>query len=175
MTETPKILIVEDNKAHLQNAVEQLGHFVDLTTAKNFDSGLDALRDGKFTFMLTDLMMPKGTSRTMGDRGMEMIFEEMPYGFPLAFYAARKEVPIIAIVTDINHHQHPMAYSFDYIHGVHRINNSILKVGGAPMMPKGDIYVKDWARALLDLREMDLKEAFPEMEFFQKLKEEYGK
>ena len=165
-----KILVVEDNKSHLDNAVEQLSDRFDLTTAKNFDSGLDALDKEKFNFLLTDLMMPKGTGRTMGNKGMELIFDEMPYGFPLAIYATKKEVSIISIVTDIGHHDHPMAYSFDYIRGIYRINNSMLEIRPAPMIKNGEKYVKDWTAVLYELSRINQYEVFPELKLLEDIK-----
>ncbi len=142
------MLVVEDDKSHLEAAKEQLKMY-DLVTAKSFDAGLDALENNLVQVLLSDLMMPKGTSRVMGEKGMEHIFEQMAYGFPLALIAAQKyNVGRIAVITDMNHHNHPMSYALDHFRGPMKIDGSVIVFMHAPMVKKGEIYVKDWNMAL---------------------------
>jgi len=92
----------------------------------------------------------------MSPKGMEYIFDQLPYGFPLALLAAKQNVPYIAIVTDINHHDHPMSACIDNLSSaywsdqsaqssLYKINNSVLGIFHAPFLENG---AKDWMRVL---------------------------
>ncbi len=155
MKDKLEILVIEDTKAHQESAQDQ---FKDhhLTLARHYEEGKQFLRTTSYDILLTDLMMPKGSSGTMSSEGMKYIFDLLPYGFPLVLLAAKREVPYLAIVTDINHHDHPMSASLDPIGGpywcdnqpeelVFRINKSRLGVFHAPFLDDGR---KDWKKVL---------------------------
>lgn len=110
--------------------------------------------------LLTDLMMPKGGRETMGPEGMKYIFDLLPFGFPLAFLAAKRKVPYVGIVTDVNHHDHPISAAIDSISGAYwhepdsespfyRVNESKLGIFHAPFTEDGR---KDWNKVLEALR-----------------------
>jgi len=143
------ILVVEDNKDHLENAVEQLGKSHNLVTATSFDGALKELKQRPFKVLLSDLMMQKGSFDVMSSKGREFAFEQLPYGFPLILIGAQTyQIPRMAIVTDMSHHDHPMAYCLDFVHGTMKIQDSLVRIEHAPMIEKNGIMVKDWRNVL---------------------------
>ncbi len=173
MTPPPlDILIIEDTKLHKDSAKEQFPnkHIIDqfqkekrpylLDTADNYEQGkqkIEAMQpDSTYHVLLTDLMMPKGGRDTMSAKGMEYIFDLMPFGFPLALLAAKQNIPYIGIVTDINHHDHPMSACIDPISGaywndqqakdsIYKINNSVVGIFHAPFLENK---AKDWMKVV---------------------------
>jgi len=156
---TLNILVVEDTEKHRESARKQFGSGK-FMLAGNYEQALGVLRpkDNQFDVVLTDLLMIKGGPQTMGNEGMKYIFDELPYGFPIAFLAAKLGVPYIAIVTDVNHHNHPMSAAIDPIgsstysvdeSGLYKINKSILGIFHAPLDGNGR---KDWKKVLETLR-----------------------
>lgn len=148
------ILVIEDTEKHQASALEQFKDH-ELILARNYEEGRSALESGyHYNVLLTDLMMPKGSRETMGPEGMKYIFDLLPFGFPLAFLAAKRKVPYIGIVTDINHHNHPISAAIDPISGsywgdgsehLYRVNESILGIFHAPFTDDGR---KDWNKVL---------------------------
>jgi CheY-like chemotaxis protein len=144
-----RILVVEDNNEHRVAAERQLrGHSVAI--ARNFDEAVRFLTTRKFDVVLTDLLMVKGSLDTMGKVGRTMVFTEMGYGFAVAWIAASRGVERIAVLSDANHHDHPMSYALDFFddkpftmgHARVIFSNHCLKDG-----------VKDWAKFLKQLTE----------------------
>jgi len=164
MTEQPTprldILVIEDTEKHQDSAREQFKDHK-LVLARNYEEGRSALESGyHYNVLLTDLMMPKGGRQTMGPEGMKYIFDLLPFGFPLAFLAAKIKVPYIGIVTDVNHHDHPISAAIDPISiaGWHEsasesrlytINDSKLGIFQASFIEDGR---KDWNKVLEVLR-----------------------
>lgn len=162
---TLNILVIEDTPLHLISAEQQFterSNYV-LTIAKNYEQGKKILasKDKLFDVLLTDLMMPKGGYETMGPKGMEYVFDLMPYGFSLAFLGAKQNIPYIGIVTDVNHHDHPMSACIDNLSSaywddesakssLYKINNSVLGIFHAPFLENG---AKDWMKVLEVLQE----------------------
>lgn len=62
--------------------------------------------------VLLDLMLP-ATRTAMGDEGMKFVGQLMPYGYSLAIYAIQKGVKKVGILTETNHHKHPMSAALD--------------------------------------------------------------
>ena len=148
------ILVVEDTERHRESALEQLKDHK-LTLARHYAEGEKLLLgEGSYGVLLTDLMMPKGNRETMGPEGMKYIFDLLPFGFPLAFLAAKKGIPYIGVVTDINHHNHPISAAIDPISGaywhdsdsyIYRVNDSRVGIFHAPFI-EGER--KDWNKVL---------------------------
>ncbi len=160
MTQKPlSTLIIEDTELHKRSAIDQLyQRKVTYIIAQNYEQGKQYLTatEKPFSIVLTDLMMPKGSRDTMSPKGMEYIFDQLPYGFPLALLAAKQNIPYIAIVTDINHHNHPMSACIDNLSSaywndetaqasLYRINNSVVGIFHAPFLENG---AKDWMRVV---------------------------
>ncbi|MBI2146685.1 response regulator [Candidatus Woesearchaeota archaeon] len=150
------ILVIEDTLKHRESAQVQLKEHK-LVVLTNYEEGQKALESGyHYNVLLTDLMMPKGGRSTMGPEGMKYIFDLLPFGFPLAFLAAKIKIPYIGIVTDINHHDHPISAAIDPISGgywrdssseqyLYTINDSKLGIFHAPFTDDGR---KDWNKVL---------------------------
>jgi CheY-like chemotaxis protein len=119
-----EILVVDDSDVH-RNAASILLADHNPTIVDSFDSANDVLvgkydwetrttYKKEFNVVLTDLLFPQGRGAMQGYEGLMLKNEPMAFGFPLVLIAARQGVKHIAIVTDMNHHQHPMAYTFDF-------------------------------------------------------------
>ncbi len=122
-----KILVVEDTEIH-QIAARKLLEGHDVTVVDAFDYALDVLgvnvgnqgigktyyKRRDIDVVLTDLFYTQGRGDMLKPECKDNLkVEQMPYGFPLALIAARRGIPT-AVITDTNHHNHPMAYTFDY-------------------------------------------------------------
>ena len=148
------ILVIEDTEKHVDSAREQFKEHK-LVLARSYEEGRSALESGyHYNVLLTDLMMPKGGREIMGPEGMKYIFDLLPFGFPLAFLAAKIQIPYIGIVTDVNHHDHPISAAIDPISGaywresseyLYQINDSKLGIFHAPFT---DDNRKDWNKVL---------------------------
>lgn len=147
-----KILVVDDKKKHRDAAVEQLKDH-DVVVAIHFDDAVPLI-NGKFDVVLTDLLMPKGSRETMGPNGMALIFDEMAFGFAISFIAAYRGVHMIAVLSDANHHDHPMSYALDYLASPFQLGDCKLVFSNCWLIKWGDEYVKDWKRALDELQRL---------------------
>lgn len=82
-----------------------------------------------FEIVLVDLMMP-ASDRTLGQGCEHRRGDPMPYGFPLMIKIAMEypeKVNHIAIVSDVNHHNHAMSAALDPLGGYY---DSRLKMNG---------------------------------------------
>ncbi len=55
----------------------------------------------------------------LGEKGAEThiqgsLYEETPLGYAIALYTSKKEIPIITIYTDMDHHSGLIAATYDY-------------------------------------------------------------
>ena len=112
------ILLVEDSEFHIRFALEQLkGH--DVTVAKSFDHAIAQFGGGalgvenlkKFDAVLTDLHLPKGTKKCLGENFDEKAL--YPFGAMVVLKAMEQRVPMIGLLTDASHHDDAMSYSLD--------------------------------------------------------------
>lgn len=62
--------------------------------------------------VLLDLLMP-ATRNQQGHEGSRLVGELMPYGYSLALFAIQNGASKVAILTETNHHQHPMSAALD--------------------------------------------------------------
>ncbi|MDP6293499.1 MAG: hypothetical protein QF486_01355 [Candidatus Woesearchaeota archaeon] len=136
-----KILVVEDKEKHQKAAQIQLVEH-DIIVMPTFDEAMDVLK-GKSRFdnggvevppvavdaLLTDLFYTQGRGECQRDRYLGK--EEFAFGFPLAYIAALRGIPT-AVVTDMNHHDHPMAYTFDHLQQGREAGGIL--VNGVPVM-----------------------------------------
>lgn len=65
-----------------------------------------------FDAVLTDMMLP-GSGREMGGDGSRHVGVEAPYGYNFIFRAAHQGVKLIGMLTEGNHHHHPMSAALD--------------------------------------------------------------
>ncbi len=125
--ESLDILIVEDKEINLctVDGIRAQGHNVDVATSlsdaitllggqrKRYASLTGAKKH--FDVVMTDLMLPygEGCEAFRQSGGPDPKVEEAPLGYAIALNAARMGIPLIAIVTDMNHHMSPVASTFD--------------------------------------------------------------
>jgi CheY-like chemotaxis protein len=121
MKEKLDILVVEDNPLHQESARRLLADH-NLTLVGTFDEAADFLNGSsnyapkkieqrKYDAVLTDMFLPQGRGDCQRDRSQASV--ENPFGYPIALLACKKEVPYVAILSQVDHHSSPMAYSMD--------------------------------------------------------------
>lgn len=122
MTDTSRILVVEDNPYHQQAAKIQLPGCViasDFSEAAEMlkESWEDKSKTSRYDAVLTDLFFPFGSNNVVINKSL--CYKPEPLGYTVAFMAATRDpaVPLIRIVTDCNHHDNPVSNSFDFIKG----------------------------------------------------------
>ncbi|MCX6761523.1 MAG: response regulator [Candidatus Moranbacteria bacterium] len=161
-----KILVVDDNQKHLDSALATLKDH-NVTICNNYDEAVNLLEGqyvdpkGKSCYsfeegakalpywdaVLCDLLMPAGENE-QGPRGMRYVGQEMPVGWALALSAAFKGAKYVAVVTDMNHHNHPASALLDGLKG------KVIKVEGAKvLMTNNPRFIgvggaKDWGMVL---------------------------
>ncbi|MFA6429484.1 MAG: hypothetical protein WCV84_03215 [Patescibacteria group bacterium] len=116
-----KILVIDDGANNQASATKSLADSgYEVVVAKNFEEGFSLLRwsHGDYEVVLLDLLMPCPKSRAgavlpLGPEARQFEGQEMPFGFPLVFLAAMSGAQYIAVVTDANHHDHPMSAMLD--------------------------------------------------------------
>ena len=136
-----KILVVDDNFGNLAAAEEQLGADYYLTTVPTFEEAQKLLKEDEWDVVMTDVMMP-GEKDGQG-KGLKLVGEMMPIGLVVALLALQKGVPEIFILSDTNHHDHPVAWAMDSIVGPGPINGFT-----GYKCPMNDDGTKNWQKAL---------------------------
>lgn len=120
-----RVLIVEDNELHIASArkfASETEHQVTIVT--NYDQAENELcaqgdrfgrkeSEPKYDVLLTDLFLPASTTG-QGDKSHQ---REMPYGATLVLLAMRSGIKKIALLTDGNHHAHPLIWALDPLGG----------------------------------------------------------
>lgn len=114
-----KILVIDDTQVHLTAALQTLqGH--DVTTCSSHDEATELLykRQGVqyWDAVLCDLLMPAGKN-AQGPEGKKLVGQEMPIGWALVLHAVLSGAKYVAVVTDMNHHNHPASALLDGLGG----------------------------------------------------------
>lgn len=147
-----KILLIDDKEINREAAAKMLSEN-EVTTVGSYDEAVNLIQESVFDFdiVLVDLMMP-ASNRTLGDRCEHRRGELMPYGFPLMIQIAINHagrVKNIAIVSDVNHHNHAMSAALDPLGGY---GGKFVEINGirccfvhAHIQEDGS---KDWSHAL---------------------------
>lgn len=139
------VLVVDDKLENLDTAVEQLGTEYNLFTAQSFSEARLLLENEKIDIVMTDVFMP-GEAEGQGS-GEKYIGASQPVGLVVALFALKINIQQIYIVSDTNHHSHPVAWALDSIVGGERIKSFCGYE--CPMIKKEeDIYVKNWSEVL---------------------------
>ncbi len=124
--ESLDILIVEDNETNLctVDEIRAQGHKVDIVTSlsdaitlmggqREKYASLTAAKK-HFDVVMTDLVLPYGAGcKALRGDGPDPEVEKAPLGYAIALNAARMGIPLIAIVTSMNHHASPVASTLD--------------------------------------------------------------
>ena|SRR3989344_5470066 len=140
-----KILLVDDSRKHRQVGVDDLialGH--EVTSLGDYAEAAKLLYRQKFDAALLDLLMP-AEPMMLGDRGLEHLGQPIPVGFPLSILAANEGVPLVAVATDTNHHDHPASAIVDWFDKQFVVGGSKVMWMHAPLRADG---AKDWAEVL---------------------------
>jgi len=149
------ILIFDDSKRQIQAAREQFEDLegFTLTVVSSYDEAQKFLKGAKFEIFLTDLLVP-APDNNLGPRGFKYVGEIMPLGAILALVALKNGVPLVGVVTDSNHHDHPASSALDALGGywgeVHPIGESLLLSASNLLTRNGSSdgeLVKDWKKA----------------------------
>ncbi|MCK5415868.1 hypothetical protein KAI92_00395 [Candidatus Parcubacteria bacterium] len=141
-----KLLVVDDNRYNLRMAQKQLAGDYDLITAKNFSEARDVIQDNKIDILMTDVMMPGERAGQTPESIRFYVDDYVPIGLVVALLALKNEIPEIYIVSDTNHHDHPMAWALDSISGNWRIK--CFCGYACKMIEDDDRDVKDWKTML---------------------------
>jgi CheY-like chemotaxis protein len=153
-----EILVVEDKELNQKSARWLLrDHNVDVVG--DYDQAIRMLvgvedgestprdlsgRTSKYGVVLSDLMFP------LGGNGMPCrdTLREQPLGYSLAFIASRLQVPEVAILTAMNHHDGPIAATFDFMYGEQDRRRPVFEIGNTRLMmfderDVGSAYLKE--------------------------------
>ena len=121
-----RVLIIEDNKRHINRAYEQL-IYVSFDLCENY---LDAVRkinggykDGQkiektaYDIMIVDMFVPFSQGKWDPGSMASHTFDNSPqtFGYALSLLGIKNEVPVIAILSDLNHHAGPITATFDNV------------------------------------------------------------
>lgn len=162
-----KILVIDDNQAHLDAAKEQLGNDHELTLASSFDEAETILNHGdhwyqdgppNFDVVLTDMMLPASKNGV----SKEVEHPEQPYGLVFLLNAIRRGVKMIGLVTDGSHHTSPIHWALDMIGYDCKSDKKNVRILGNTKfwchwscLKEPEYEVKDWAKALNELMAAD--------------------
>ena len=144
-----KILLVDDLKKNREAGMADLtaiGH--EVVAFSGYAKAAVAITESRFDAALLDLLMP-AEAMMLGSKGLEHLGQEIPAGLGLSMFAADRGVPLVAVATDMNHHDHPASAMLDWFHNRKmRINDSLVLWMHSPMKAEG---IKDWGKVLKQL------------------------
>lgn len=136
------VLVVDDSKANINSAIDDLSKKCHLITATGYDEAMDVMSKQLFDIVLTDLHLP------MSPKGMGNKFrlgELVPYGLLLLLEAGRQGARYVAVVTDLSHHDDPFSSAFDHFtQYAFTVEGAISLMIHAKLKPDG---AKDWLDA----------------------------
>ena len=107
-----KILVIDDQQVNREAAKEQLSGICELTVVSTFKGAVEYMNRVQFDAILTDVMLPgeaEGVGRGIGD--------DTPYGLTIALISLSQGIPV-RLVTDLDHHSSPIAWSLDQLRGL---------------------------------------------------------
>lgn len=114
-----KILVVEDCQIHIDAAKEQFTgrneyHLFIATTVRDAER---IMVNEKIDVVMTDVMLPISTEGLSREALEKFASQLAPTGLVVALIAVNKGVEEIYLVSDMNHHQHPVAWALDLVGG----------------------------------------------------------
>jgi hypothetical protein len=142
-----KILVVDDSRENLMQAEKQLGAEHELHTVNTFGAAKAMLENESFDLVMTDVFMP-GESDGQGHEGDQFVGKLIPVGLVVALLALKYNIKYICIVSDTNHHSHPLAWAMDSL--VCSCGDRIYAFTGysCPIVKNNDNWIKDWAEVV---------------------------
>ena len=114
-----------------------------------------------FDIVLTDLLVP-ASQQAMGEDGLKFVGQEMPLGTTIALLALCSGVKKVAVVTDINHHDHPGSAAFDRFPGCKAEGIKIICTNSVGLINIDEATGKLVEKAFLDTDEGRAKYPYPE-------------
>lgn len=127
------ILLVEDTLENQESARIQLRDH-NVTILSTFEATVEMISTKQFDVVLTDVMLP-GEAHGVSGSNPE-VGKDTPYGLVIAHMASARGIPV-RMVTDLNHHSSPIAWSLD----------QLLNVEG-PVSCMYSPTPKNWSKAL---------------------------
>lgn len=127
------ILLVEDTLENQESARIQLSDHK-VTIVSTFEATVEMISTRQFDVVLTDVMLP-GEAHGVSGSNPE-VGKDTPYGLVIAHMASARDIPV-HMVTDLNHHSSPIAWSLD----------QLLNVEG-PVSCMYSPTPKNWSKAL---------------------------
>ena len=120
-----------------------------MVVTSSYEEAVYKVRRESFDVALLDLLMP-AESFTLGSAAIvEHLGREIGAEFPLIFVMVLCGIKKIAVVTDGNHHQHPVVATVDWLcNNEFTVNGSRVLIQYAQLTTEG---AKDWAKTFTDL------------------------
>lgn len=112
-----RIWVLDDNEKNRRSALAQFGAANEVTAFASYEETLKRLSSRRDLpeILLTDLLLP-AERFTLGSRAQQLhLGSEFPAGVFVALAAARAGVPLVAVVTDASHHDHPATAAIDFL------------------------------------------------------------
>jgi CheY-like chemotaxis protein len=141
--DAPRVLVIDDTEKHCVAARTQLAAQYRLTVVSTYAQGKEEVGQG-YDVVLTDLMLPASTETLGTDAITKYVGQEMPLGFVLALLAAKAGVKRIGVVTDLNHHAHPISAALDHLTGIFTVEGAKVVFSNRAGGTEG----KDWKGVL---------------------------
>ncbi|MFH1405266.1 MAG: hypothetical protein ABIH21_04190 [Patescibacteria group bacterium] len=145
-SDLPKLLVVDDNPVHRRSATEQFKATHNLMALDRYNDVRKVIEkhSSEISLFLCDLLMP-AESQTLGPEGQNFIGQEVAIGFALALFAISHDVQHVVVLTDTNHHNHPMSAVVDWVGGCKYNSKTRLDIRHAHLREDGS---KDWKQAV---------------------------
>ena len=134
------VLIVDDLPENLETAVAEVTAYepsAEVVITTSYKKAYKLIWDGEFDVVLSDLLMPcEDSTRNVG--------EEIPVGFTMVVYAAKRGVKLVGVCSNANHHKNEHAHFLDlWSADVER--EEPLQIGGANLLTSarkswGDVF-----------------------------------
>ena len=142
-----RILVIDDDPRNIASARQGLSGEL-LRTVTGYEEAMEILGHEKFDVVLTDLHLPM-SSKTMGSKFV--LGQLVPYGLLLMLEASRNGAGLVAVVTDLSHHDDPFSAAFDHFSQFSvKIETASVIMMHAPMKNGA----KDWVAAFEQARRM---------------------
>ena len=138
---TLEILIIEDKEENLSTTtlLTKKGYSADI--ARNLAEAFEKLDGKRYDMVLTDMNFPIGKGRVSSPLRGDT-HTEAPLGYSVILYAATKKVPYAAVVSDTDHHQGPIAATFDILGQVpFQINDTYVEFFDSRSITKNRAYL----------------------------------
>ena len=158
-----RILLIDDNAKNRAGAKDLLGDKHKLVILDTYVEARDMLTSGqRFDVVLVDLMLPvvPAVGMNLSLEAVEKYHgQEMPLGLTLAFLALKLGYKKVGIVTNTNHHDHPMSAALDILSGMDGSKVTPFGIGDArivfcniPVRKNFEIKCKAWLPVLKALQ-----------------------